>query len=306
MDDIALSTVSGRVFVAPDASIDPPKPHQSQRRQQVEKNKMFACPFGIHDPIKYKDCFRLCLRGVQQVKQHILRTEHLRHFATPQHLKQFKQRQKGNTSEARWFAVWDVSFDGKNRPRSPYVATQLSADLRSYTFFLRIQGKGRLAAALHKHFPGIQRKYLDQAMDCEFSDTLDLVANDWAVEHKAMHTEEVGTKNSISLQLHPPTVTSSAATAASNMMAFMKSEGTKCELAHSPAMKQATGVGRVDTSNVAQAEFASEPKPLLLPPHVSPSDSLVVEGISTASPAFGTVDPYLLPHIPLSNQNLLF
>lgn len=135
-----------------------------------QAQKIFACPYWKASPNGYRPCFKLELRDVSRVKQHLNRS-HAPKFYCPRCWLTFKRgetynahimrpsstmcapnplaRLEGLSHEQRdrlscrtglasmpefdkWFAVWDIVFPGTQRPSSPYLDGQLSEDCLSF------------------------------------------------------------------------------------------------------------------------------------------------------------------------------
>ncbi|KAK1636473.1 hypothetical protein BDP81DRAFT_471540 [Colletotrichum phormii] len=128
-----------------------------------------ACPFYKVDKRNHNRCALLQLNRIRDVKQHLCRKhsqphycsrcgrefetqeEERRHTRQQDCTKRANQPPEGITHdqqrdlkervdrklavEQQWFAVWDIVFPGKQRPRSPYVYSptrEVATNMRSY------------------------------------------------------------------------------------------------------------------------------------------------------------------------------
>ncbi|KAH8886047.1 hypothetical protein GQ53DRAFT_828418 [Thozetella sp. PMI_491] len=137
------------------------RPHRNSHTHQIQAppGKYFACPFWKLDPMRHVHCCKMMLSTCSQVKQHLTRkhtpkyhcqrclkffdtkARQREHWEEPQctvhpigttsdgivedQSKTLSKRSKGNTSEARWYEIWDILFPRNARPASPYVDNRL-------------------------------------------------------------------------------------------------------------------------------------------------------------------------------------
>ena len=146
------------------------KPPNKKTRHDPDKGPQisFACPFLKRDPVKHGKCCTYQLSRIRDVKQHLYRC-HIPDFycqlclesdfrseqALAEHLdlrtclrnndptsldgisnKQRKQlSRKSNheiSNEDQWFEIWKILFFIRPRPRSVYMDTRVSMDLRLF------------------------------------------------------------------------------------------------------------------------------------------------------------------------------
>ncbi|KAK1546867.1 hypothetical protein CPAR01_00834 [Colletotrichum paranaense] len=144
---------------------------QDRKRTCVGKKQelTLACPFWKLDTLKHHNCAKRKLTRVRDVKQHLNRNHTPKHYcqrclrlfendialrqhvsdetgwsctlATPDSLngishEQSRKLHKKSTSsqsdERQWFAIWEILFPGKARPRSAYMDPEISEDLQAF------------------------------------------------------------------------------------------------------------------------------------------------------------------------------
>lgn len=161
----------------------PHKPPPKKRKQNEDfQQKLFACPFWKLDPIKYRGCFSMTLRGIPRVKQHLTR-KHTptfycqvcfvifpdgktldRHvlrkcctrddFAPLEGISHEQQRELSRKSNptlpeaAKWFTIWDIVFPRRQHPSSPYIDGRLSEDCSMFQEYTLHHGPELLAQAV--------------------------------------------------------------------------------------------------------------------------------------------------------------
>lgn len=149
------------------------------------EQKLFACPFWKASPARHRKCFRLRLSTTSHVKQHLNRKhapiycphclatfpefsdcdEHLTRDEPCQRAPEerlldglsgeqqarLSQRSKGDGEEA-WFAIWEICFPRRARPRSPYYYQdgELSEDCVVYQEDLIRQGPALLVDEMQR------------------------------------------------------------------------------------------------------------------------------------------------------------
>lgn len=144
---------------------------QDRKRTRAGKKQesTLACPFWKLDTLKHHNCARRKLTRVRDVKQHLNRNHTPKHYcqrclrlfenddalrqhvsdergwscplATPDSLngishEQSRKLHRKSTSsqsdERQWFAIWEILFPRKARPRSAYMDPELSEDLQAF------------------------------------------------------------------------------------------------------------------------------------------------------------------------------
>ncbi|OHE99958.1 hypothetical protein CORC01_04859 [Colletotrichum orchidophilum] len=128
-----------------------------------------ACPFWKLDPLQHHNCARRKLTRVRDVKQHLNRGHTPKHYcqrclrlfaddyALCQHVsdengwtcplsapdtlngvsheqsrKLHRKSAPSLSDENQWFAIWEILFPGKTRPRSAYMNPEISEDLEAF------------------------------------------------------------------------------------------------------------------------------------------------------------------------------
>jgi hypothetical protein len=129
-----------------------------------EPLQRLACPFWKHKPRHYPQCFRLMLKHIRYVKQHLSRShsrpihcptcgeifqesadleDHIKErscqaststiipegITESQVIKLRRAASRRQTEKEQWFVVWDIVFPGIARPSSPYVTTLFDGGL---------------------------------------------------------------------------------------------------------------------------------------------------------------------------------
>lgn len=155
-------------------SADRVAPITSKKAKTIRQaSKVFACPFWKKDPLRYSRCYKLELKEVKRVKQHLYRT-HKKPIRCPRCQDIFANRascdshqevdcarqpkildeginedqsaelsNRGSaslTQEQRWFVVWQIVFPGVPEPASPYIDDDLSEDMCEFREFYQREG----------------------------------------------------------------------------------------------------------------------------------------------------------------------
>ncbi|VUC21319.1 unnamed protein product [Clonostachys rosea] len=155
------------------------------------EGKKWACPFWKKDADQHRACFRYKLLRVQDVKQHLARkhtpkyycecclaifenaqhhSEHVTHVngvycqrdptaelkgISHQQNRELSTKSKKAMSEIeRWYHIWGILFPGAQRPKSPYMDSELSEDLCAFREFFERQAQSILAEELESD-PGL-------------------------------------------------------------------------------------------------------------------------------------------------------
>jgi len=151
-----------------------PATASKKRKAAHQRGKLLACPFWKKDPVTYSRCYRLGLKEVKHVKQH-LRRNHRAAIRCPRCQQVFPDREscdrhirdedcdrgarvldegisesqvnelgrKGPSSlnqEQRWYAVWRIVFPGIEPPASPYMDDDLNEELSAFREFFQRDG----------------------------------------------------------------------------------------------------------------------------------------------------------------------
>ena len=137
--------------------------------------KFLACPFAKKDPLRYGDCYRIRIRRIQDVKQH-LRRQHtpvycrrcLKVFPAEQQLEahqrnptacevkedpkpegiisqEQKDRLKARINpklpiKEQWFSIFSILFPGERRPSSPFLDGELGEEVSRFASWMEVQG----------------------------------------------------------------------------------------------------------------------------------------------------------------------
>jgi len=139
-----------------------------------QTGKVMACPFWKKDPSAYSRCYRLELKEVKRVKQHLYRIhvklircprcqevfpdrascdEHIRNtdcirqptvinegIDQDQQTELSKRGSAALSQEQRWFVVWRIVFPGVPEPASSYIDDDLSEDMCEFREFYQRTG----------------------------------------------------------------------------------------------------------------------------------------------------------------------
>lgn len=155
------------------------RPKAVCKRSPAESpEKGFICPFFSHDNKTYRDCFKVVLTRISDVKQH-LRRQHAqkafclrckKEFDSEPELEAHCQEVDGcqpietkqpdgisakhrtsmgryprvrNDPAAQWFAIWDTVFPGLDRPAFPFKKDCIPVEISEILDFVK-SGEGRL------------------------------------------------------------------------------------------------------------------------------------------------------------------
>lgn len=158
--------------------------------------KVLACPFVKRYPDRYYKCYSHELKSVSRVKQHLTRC-HCLPIYCPNCSKTFSQEtvrdqhirvgkcvrkppkewdgvtveqkkvlgkrssSKGSVRE-NWDAIYKILFPSEPLPESPYLDPLLSAELRAFQNYIRVQGPAVWDAILATHLPPNLRPHLEE------------------------------------------------------------------------------------------------------------------------------------------------
>ncbi|KAK1481851.1 hypothetical protein CTAM01_13786 [Colletotrichum tamarilloi] len=189
-----------------------------RQRQERKHEVLLACPFWKSDPISYHECSRRKLKRVRDVKQHLNRCHTPKHYcqrclrlftndnALREHVsaeggwtcsrsdsdtlngisheqsRRLHQRSTPSTSdECQWFAMWEIIFPGKHRPRSAYMDHEISEDLAAFQEHLDSRAGPALHEALESRgfIPGLTTEEERQLVQGVISDVLYRLRQDW-------------------------------------------------------------------------------------------------------------------------------
>jgi hypothetical protein len=146
----------------------------------------FACPFAVHDPMKWKNCFCDTLVEVRDVRRHLIR-RHAIPFYCPRCIETFDDEQNRDThiragrcrsrpwagldgiteskkrdlekrgptnlsSRQQWIRIFDIVFEPRAQhmalPESPYLDSELHHDIAMFREFLAQHGPAILSEVL--------------------------------------------------------------------------------------------------------------------------------------------------------------
>lgn len=164
--------------------------HKRPKLGAGEHDKRFACPFYKKQPQQYRNCSRLTLSRIKDVKQHLQRnheepihcarcyeifdTKHRRdaHVRGPacqvkqkvdfggvtagQEKMLAKRGKRSHTPEQQWFDIYGILFPEQPPPDSPYMDDAWSEGAREYKNFLDKEGSELLAHFLEERGFSIQ------------------------------------------------------------------------------------------------------------------------------------------------------
>ena len=175
-----------------------------------------ACPFWKRDPERHQRCGLFTLKRVRDVKQHLNRrhtpafycerclvvfdsaTDHESHLvyescrrepsAELDGISNAARRKLCQRSDARlsiadqWFAIWDLLFPGVSRPRSSFVDSQLSIDLRLFSEYYRCRGSQTLMDLLNSNDVWSMSKEDQQVRSRQIlEEGLNKIYDDWLI-----------------------------------------------------------------------------------------------------------------------------
>lgn len=152
----------------------PPPAKKMKSGQGKKPQKSFACPYLKRDPGKFKECCRLKLSRISDVKSHLHRKHTPPHYCLlcqaifpdgtslrghmeerncisqdPAMLvgvshQQYQQLHKKSDSSAseenKWYKIWDILFPQHAKPTSVYVDTNFSLEMRQFREYCDIRG----------------------------------------------------------------------------------------------------------------------------------------------------------------------
>ncbi|KXX72786.1 hypothetical protein MMYC01_210690 [Madurella mycetomatis] len=139
-----------------------------------QRGRVFACPYWKKDPLAYSRCFKLELKEVKRVKQHLYRS-HTKAIRCPRCQQVFPDRTSCDSHLAsvdcprqslrvideginedqvtklgrngpkldqvqRWYAVWRIVFPSVTEPASPYIDGDLSEVVSEFREFYQRRG----------------------------------------------------------------------------------------------------------------------------------------------------------------------
>ena len=201
-----------------DADGDESRRGQTKRSRPDDSgrsSKLLACPFWKLDPGKYSGCFRMTLKGISRVKQHLDR-KHAPDFycefcllvsfdeeSHQSHIKsrscsfqsceftgithsqryQLSRKSKPNLPESdQWFAIWDIVFPDQPRPTSAYMDPDLSEDLCQFREYAQRLGPARLAEVMQANAPvalEILQEEIGSVLEIVISQGLNTLFEEW-------------------------------------------------------------------------------------------------------------------------------
>jgi hypothetical protein len=167
-----------------DGSRRPPsKKMKSGRGKKPQKS--FACPYLKWDPEKFKECCKLRLSRISDVKNHLHR-KHTPHHYCPLcqaifpgedslqgHIEdrgcsrrdpimligvsrqQYQQLHKKSDSDAseedKWYKIWNILFPQHAKPPSVYIDTNLALEMRQFREYCENRGPGIMRERLESN-----------------------------------------------------------------------------------------------------------------------------------------------------------
>ena len=214
-----------------------PRPDDSGR-----SSKLLACPFWKLDPGKYSSCFRMTLKGISRVKQHLDR-KHAPDFycefcllvsldeeSHQSHVKsrscsfqsceftgithsqrhQLSRKSKPNLPEPdQWFAIWDIVFPKQPRPTSAYMDPDLSEDLCQFREYAQRLGPARLAEVMQANAPvalEILQEEIGSVLEIVISQGLNTLFQEWLSSRASAPSTASSETSSLRGQGNPWTV----------------------------------------------------------------------------------------------------
>ncbi|KAI0382417.1 hypothetical protein F5Y04DRAFT_252628 [Hypomontagnella monticulosa] len=161
---------------------------RSSIRPSTETEPLFwACPFSKWKPLAYRKCYQYILKDISRVKQH-LRRHHERPPYCPvcweifregrafeYHIqcrecsprpkvdiegvntdqqKQLEARPSRQLSKPeQWYAIYETLFPGQPHPSTPYIESDISAELLSFEKFMATEGLEIVKQKTREHIP---------------------------------------------------------------------------------------------------------------------------------------------------------
>jgi len=167
---------------------------------------LFACPFWKQDPLRHSRCYKLELKEVKRVKQHLYRS-HKKPIRCRRCQSVFPNRaacdshqavdcvrqpeiiddginedqaselsNRGSSSltqEQRWFVMWQIVLPGVPEPASPYIDDDLSEDMCEFREFYQRHGSAILLDHI-RTTPSWSQEDEDRVRDAFWAEILDL------------------------------------------------------------------------------------------------------------------------------------
>ena len=229
-----------------DADGDESRRRQTKRPRPGDpgrSSKLLACPFWKLDPGKYSGCFRMTLKGISRVKQHLDRKHapdfycefcllisldeesHQNHvksrrcsfqsceFTGITHYQrhQLSRKSKPNLSESdQWFAIWDIVFPEQPRPTSAYMDPDLSEDLCQFREYAQRLGPARLAEVMQANAPVAALEMLQEEigsiLESVISQGLNTLFEDWLSSRASAPSIASSESSSSRIQGNPWTI----------------------------------------------------------------------------------------------------
>jgi len=251
VDDTAHPRAREEDSEAPDVSIERPAASKHAREddsdqsdaalsRQVRKKlkpntaqpRFLACPYWKQNPDRHRQCCKLALKRIRDVKQHLHRRHtpkfycqrcfviflndqslqdhiislpcrrepqaQLHGISHSQHRELSRKSNPRFTEENQWFAIWHILFPGSERPVSAYIDSELSADLCLFREFWQNSGQDVLL--------GILRSNQWVSMSAEEQETqgrriltegLDKIYEDWLSSYSPATTESASSSSGI-------------------------------------------------------------------------------------------------------------
>lgn len=148
---------------------------------------LWACPFSKWKPLSYQGCYKYLMKDISRVKQHLART-HEKPFHCPTCWEIFRDEDRfyGHIQERacatkpgtvldgittaqkkllerradkrlskseQWYAIFSILFPDQPHPKSPYVESNLSAELLSFQAFMSKDGLQIVEETARSHIP---------------------------------------------------------------------------------------------------------------------------------------------------------
>ena len=166
-------------------------PNRKKKKHEVGPDRRsFACPFWKRRPEAHRECFRYQLSRIRDVKTHLRRQHtptyycerclcilgnarsHRNHVqaeepcrprpeaklngVTSQQVEELRRKcSRGSTLEDQWYAIWDILFEDRPRPGSPYMDFDLSREFSEWNEFCEYRGPDIIAQQIVAEFRSV-------------------------------------------------------------------------------------------------------------------------------------------------------
>ena len=202
-------------------------------KPDITQPRFLACPYWKQNPNKHRQCCKLTLKRIRDVKQHLHRRHtpevycercfvifpndqsHQDHIISVlcrrephaqldgiSHSQRRELCRKSNpafTEENQWFAIWDILFPGSERPFSAYIDSELSADLCLFREHWQNSGQDVLLNVLRSNqWVSMSAEERETQGRRILAEGLDRIYDDWLSSRSSVTTEPQSAASSAS------------------------------------------------------------------------------------------------------------